>query len=320
MRSVTAHVRRDSLSDALQAARFRSTILCRSELAAPWGFSVARRDFAAFHVVLRGRCVLEVDSVTARTWLSAGDLVILPHGNAHAVRDAPGSRIVRLEDLVMDAESDDRGIVRAGGRGSTTFLVCGGFRFEERTSNPLLAALPPVIYLRGRSPGVDAWLRTTFEFLARESLTYRPGGESVITRLADILFIEALRAYFTSPEAEKTGLAVALKDARIGAALASIHERPEANWDINTLARRVGMSRTAFAVQFAKFVGEPPRHYVLRCRMNKAADLLRTSTATIPQIGERTGYNTESSFSRAFKRVFGRTPAGYRRRAVAGKS
>ncbi len=315
MRSVAASVQRDPLSDILQAARFRSTIICRSELAAPWGFSVYRRDFATFHVVLRGRCYLEVESVAERTRLSAGDLVVLPHGNAHAVRDAPESRLIRLEDLVADGETDDHGVVRAGGRGPTTVLVCGGFRFEERTSNPLLAALPPVIHLRGRSPGVDAWLRTTFDFLARESLAYRPGGESVITRLADILFIEAIRGYFVSPEAERAGLKVALKDTRIGAALAFIHERPEADWDVKTLARRAGMSRTAFAIQFARFVGEPPLRYVLRCRMNKAGDLLRTSTATIPQIGDRVGYNTESSFSRAFKRVFGATPAAYRRRA-----
>jgi len=313
MRSVTAGVQRDPLSDILQAARFRSTILCRSELAAPWGFSVVRRDYATFHVVLRGRCYLEVDSVSVRTWLSAGDLVVLPHGNAHAVRDAPGSRVTQLEDLVANGKTDDRGVVRAGGRGPTTVLICGGFRFEERTSNPLLAALPPVIHLRGSTSSVDAWLRMTFDFLARESLAYRPGGESVITRLADILFIEAIRGYFASPEAEKAGLAVALKDSRIGAALASIHDRPEADWDIKTLARQAGMSRTAFAIRFARFVGEPPLRYVLRCRMNKAADLLRTSTATISQTGERVGYNTESSFSRAFKRVFGATPAAYRR-------
>lgn len=313
MRSEKAPIQRDTLSEVLQAARFRSTVLCRSELMAPWGFSVIGRDYAGFHIVLRGKCCLEVDSVGGRTWLSEGDLVILPHGNAHVVRDSPTSPATRLEDLIVGGKTDRRGIIRVGGRGPKTVLVCGGFRFEERAANPLLAALPPVIHLRGHRPGVEAWLRTTFDFLARESDAYRPGADSVITRLADILFIEAIRGYFASPEAEKLGLAVALRDPRIGAALASIHYNPETDWDVKTLARHAGMSRTAFAIQFAKLIGEPPLRYVANCRMSKAAALLRASSATIPQIAERVGYNTEVGFSRAFKRSFGATPAAYRR-------
>jgi len=315
MRSAKASIQRDILSEVLQAARFRSTLLCRSELRAPWGFSVIGRDFATFHIVLRGKCCLEADSGGGRTWLSEGDLVILPHGNAHVVRDSPTSQATQLEDLIADGHSDHRGIVRAGGRGPKTVLVCGSLQFEERAANPLLAALPPVIHLRGRRPGVEAWLRTTFDFLTRESDAYRPGADCVITRLADILFIEAIRAYFASPEAERLGLAVALRDPRVGATLASIHRHPETDWDVTTLARRAAMSRTAFAIQFAKLVGEPPHRYVTSCRMNKAAALLRFSSATIPQIAERVGYNTEAGFTRAFKRFLGATPAAYRRGA-----
>jgi len=172
-----------------------------------------------------------------------------------------------------------------------------------------------VIHLRGRRPGVEAWLRTTLDFLARESDAYRPGADAVIARLADILFIEAIRGYFASPEADKLGLAVALRDPPIGAALASIHEHPETDWDLEALARQAKMSRTAFAIQFAKLVGEPPLRYVTSCRMNKAAVLLRSSSATIPQIAERVGYNTDVGFSRAFKRFLGATPAAYRRSA-----
>jgi AraC-like DNA-binding protein len=313
VRSAKALIQRDTFSEILQSVRFRSTVLCRSELMAPWGFSVIGRDFASFHIVLRGKCCLEVDSISGRTWLCDGDLVILPHGNAHVVRDSPTSPATRLEDLVADGTTDHRGIVQAGGRGPKTLLVCGGFHFEERASNPLLAALPPMIHLRGRRPGVEAWLRTTLDFLARESDAYRPGADAVIARLADILFIEAIRGYFASPEAEKLGLAVALRDPPIGAALASIHQHPETDWDVEALARQAKMSRTAFAIQFAKLVGEPPLRYVTSYRMNKAAALLRASSATIPQIAERVGYNTEVGFSRAFKRFLGATPAAYRR-------
>ncbi len=315
MRSVTAKIQRDLLGDILHAARFRSTVLCRSELRAPWGFAVIGREFAGFHVVLQGRCCLEVDSVEGRTWLSEGDLAILPHGSAHAVRDSPTSAATRLEDLVADGETDHRGVVRAGGTGPKTILVCGGFHFEERAANPLLAALPPLIHLRGRRPSVEAGLRAAFDFIARESRASRPGADTVITRLADILFIEAIREYSASPEADKLGLATALRDPRVGAALASIHEHPETDWDVETLAKHAGMSRTAFAVQFAELVGEPPLHYVTRCRMQKAVSLLRTSSATIPQIVERVGYESEMGFTRAFKRFFRTTPGAFRRSA-----
>jgi len=315
MRNAKVSIRRDTLSEILQAARFRTTLLCRSELMAPWGFSVIGRDFATFHIVLRGKCCLEVASVGGPTWLSERDLVVLPHGNAHVVRDSPTSPATRLEDLIADGNTDPRGTVRAGGRGPKTVLVCGGFQFEERATNPLLAALPPVIHLRGRTPGVEAWIRTTFDFLTRESDAYRPGADCVITRLADVLFIEAIRAYFASPEAEKLGLAVALRDPRVGAALASIHQHPETDWDVKTLARQATMSKTAFAIQFARLVGKPPHRYVTSCRMNKAAALLRASGATIPQIAERVGYDTEAGFARAFKRSLGATPAAYRRSA-----
>ncbi len=313
MRRTRGPVQSDTLSEVLQAARFHSTVLCRSELTAPWGFSVIGRDFAAFHIVLRGKCCLEVDSVDGLTWLSERDLVILPHGHAHVVRDSPTSPTTQLEELIAESTRDHRGLLRAGGRGPKTVLVCGGFRFEDRTSNPLLAALPPMIHLRGRRPGVEAWLRTTLDFVARESDASRPGADSVVTRLADILFIEAIREYFASPEAETLGLAVALRDPRIGAAVASILRHPETDWEVNTLARQAGMSRTAFALQFAKLVGRSPLGYVTSCRMSKAAALLRTSTATIPQIAERVGYHSEIGFSRAFKRALRATPAAYRR-------
>ena len=141
------------LSEVLQAIHFRSAIFRRSELTS-WGFSVSCRDFATFHIVLKGRCCLEVNSVDGLTWLSAGDLVILPHGSAHTVRDSPVSRATRLEDLIVLGKTDHRGILRAGGSGLKTALVCGGF-------NPVLTALPPIIHLRGRRRRVEVWLQTT---------------------------------------------------------------------------------------------------------------------------------------------------------------
>jgi AraC-like DNA-binding protein len=315
MRNLSAPIEGDVLSDVLASVRFRSTLMCRSELSAPWGFAVLGREFATFHVVLRGAACVEVDGVDGITRLSEGDLIILPHGSAHVVRDSPTSPATRLEQLIAGGGLDARGTLRSGGGGPRTVLVCGGFYFEDRATNPLLTSLPKLIHLRGRSRGVASWVKMTLDFLRHESDGARPGADAVVTRLADILFIEALRAHASSREAKQSGFAVALRDPRIGRALALLHRRPDADWDLARLAREAGMSRTTFAVRFRELVGDPPLKYVTRCRMDRATALLRTSESGIAQVAQRVGYDSEVGFGRAFKRHTGLTPAAYRRRA-----
>jgi AraC-like DNA-binding protein/mannose-6-phosphate isomerase-like protein (cupin superfamily) len=315
MRNLSSSIGRDVLSDILASVRFRSSLLCRSELRAPWGFAVHGRDFATFHVVLEGGGFLDVDGVDARIQLSRGDLVILPHGSAHAVRDAAATPVTRLEELLADGDMDVRGTLRSGGGGALSVLVCGGFYFEDRATNPLLSSLPRLIHLRGYRRGVASWVRVTLDFLRRESDAGRPGADAVITRLSDILFIEALRAYAASPDAQASGFAVALRDPRIGRSLALVHRRPHIDWDLARMAKEAGMSRTAFAVRFHELVGEPPLKYATRCRMDRAAGLLRSTEAPIAQVAARVGYDSEVGFGRAFKRVTGISPAAYRRRS-----
>ena len=317
MKSLRAPSGRDALSDVLETVRFRGAIFCRSELTAPWGFSVLSRDFASFHVVTLGSACLDVDGVDGRFWLSEGDLVILPRGNAHTVRDAPSSRATRLEELIANGVTDDRGMLRCGGGGVRAALLCGGFHFENGASGPLLASLPPVIHLRGRRPAVNTWLQMTLAFLTEEAASGRPGADTVVTRLADMLFIEAVRGYFSAPDAHRLGLAAALREPRIATALVSIHRQPETDWDVVALASQVAMSRTAFSNRFRELVGESPFSYVTSCRMNKASALLLSGTATIAQIARRVGYHSEASFSRAFKRRVGASPAAYRSSATS---
>jgi AraC-like DNA-binding protein len=293
---LSALIEHDSVSEVLQVVRFRGMFICRSELAAPWGFQMGGRDFANFHILLIGRACLEASPGGRRLWLSAGDLVVLPHGSQHSMRDAPGSEVLRLQDLIATAKSYRRGTLRAGGNGAKSVLLCGGFNFEDRATNPLLAVLPDVIHLRGRRQGVDSWVRSVLDFLRHESAAGLPGAEAVITRLADILFIEAVRAYFASPGSDKPSLSVALRDPRIGSVLALLHRHPEADWSLETLSRQAGMSRTLFATRFAELVGESPVRYLTRCRINKAATLLRTNRATVQQVAERVGYDSELGF------------------------
>ncbi len=316
MRNLSASLRRDELSDVLQAVRFRRAIFCRSELTAPWGFSVLGRDFASFHLITRGTCCVDVDGVDDRLWMRAGDLVILPLGNAHVVRDSPASVATRLEELIAEGSTKHHGTVRGGGGGKPATLVCGGFHFDDRRINPVLAGLPPVIHLRGHMRGVETWLRMALTFLTKEADSGRPGADTIVTRLADILFVEAIRTYVAAPDAQNLRLAVALRDSRIGAALAAIHRQPEEDWGVARLAKHVGMSRTAFATRFRELVGESPHFYVTRCRMNKAVHHLLSSNATIAQVAQRVGYGSEVGFGRAFKRYVGTSPAAHRRRAA----
>src|SRR5262245_48671800 len=300
---LSAPVEHEFVSEVLQVVRFGGAFICREEIAAPWGFEMGGRDFGNFYILLNGEACLEVGSGSQPICLSAGDLVVLPRGHQHVMRDSRRSRTLRT-----------------GGNGAKTVLLFGGFHFEDHSANPLLSILPDVIHVQGRRPGVDAWVLWVLDFLKRESAAGLPGAEVAITRLADFLFIEALRAYFELPDSDKSGLPVALRDPRIGSALAFLNRHPESDWSLATLSRQAGMSRTSFATRFAELVGEPPMRYLMRCRVNKAAKLLRDGRASVQQVAERVGYDSELGFSRAFKRLVGSSPAEYRRTSNSVRS
>ena len=312
MENLTASIQSDALSSILQAIRFKSTVFCRSDLTAPWGFSVDGKDIASFHIIVQGKCCLEVEGVKPIP-ISAGDLCILPHGHPHVMRDAPGSPVTRLEDLLVTNPLDAQGSFRHGGGGALSVLVCGGFEFENRSMNPLLHMLPPLLHIRGESGQAPTWLQFTLQSLGNEITASRPGAETVVARLADIIFIQAVRTHFAGPDFADQNWLTALKDPQISEALSLIYRQPEMPWTVNALARRVGMSRTAFSTKFSLLIGESPLRYVTRCRMNKALSYLRLSNATITQIAEQVGYDSEAAFSRAFKRHVGISPGAYRR-------
>jgi AraC-like DNA-binding protein len=317
MNDLTAEFSSDVLSAVLQSVRFRGAVMCKSTLRSPWGFAVEGREFASFHHVVRGSGWLDVEGISGQWPLVEGDLVILPHGNPHIVRDSPATPATRLDQLIAQSHLDGLGNLEAGGRGPETVLVCGGFHTEHRTSNPLMAALPPVLHLQGKQGG---WLSTVLAFLAEESGSGAPGADAMIARLADVAFIQAVRSYFSSAEAHRAGMAVALEDPRIGAVLSAIHRRPEGPWTLGSLAKIAGMSRTAFASRFRALMGQAPLQYVADRRMEKARQLLRETTATIPEIAEWVGYESPVAFQRAFKRHTEVAPAAFRRSAKTGRA
>jgi AraC-like DNA-binding protein len=307
----------DVLTDALEAIHLKSMIHGRLELTAPWGFRV---DFghSGFYVVTRGTCWLEVDGVGEPVQLASGDFVLLPHGQSHVLRDNRRTRAVSAREVFTKCPESTPGcqpggIRRYGGGGALTTMVGGCFVFEDGGKNPLVASLPPVVHVKGDGGRAVQWLEASLQFVASEMASGQPGAETVVSRLADILFVQAVRAHMAQSADDAGGWLRAVVDPQVGAALSLMHEKPEAEWTVEALATRVAMSRSAFAARFAHLVGEPPLTYLTRWRMQKATRLLRVGHASIGEVAFRVGYEAEAAFSKAFKRWTGMAPGAYRR-------
>jgi AraC family transcriptional regulator, alkane utilization regulator len=311
--------RDDVVSELLRSVRVRSTIWCRSELRAPWGFGTDASGTAAFHVVTAGRCWLQVEGGGVQRELAAGDLIVLPTGRRHWLRDDPATPAPGLDRLLASHPLDGQGRLRGGGRGPRTTLLCGGFVLESGETQPLLEALPPVIHVRGVRGRPLPWVAATLALLSTEVGGGAPGAEAVVGRLADALLTQALRVAVAGPDAgDGVPTPGALRDPQIAAAVRLIHGQPQRPWTVGELAAEVALSRSAFAARFHELVGEPPMRYLIRARLGHAAGLLHTTNASLAEIARRTGYESEYSFGRAFKRVFGVPPGAYRGRARAG--
>jgi AraC-like DNA-binding protein len=267
-----------------------------------------------FHVVNTGRCWLEVDGDEPRH-LQPGDFALIPHGEGHLLRGEPGTATPRVDKLEYDYASDRYAILRHGGGGTLTNIMCGTVRFEHPAARRLMASLPRTIVIDG-APGSTSpeaeWMYSTLRLIAAEGRTLRPGGEAVITRLSDILVVQAIRSW-AATEAARTGWLAALRDPRVGRALSLVHRDPARAWSVDSLAREIAMSRSAFAAQFTELVGEPVMRYVTGWRMQLALDWLEHDDVPVAQLASRLGYESEAAFSRAFKRTIGVAPGAVRR-------
>lgn len=264
-----------------------------------------------FHIVTAGRCWLEVAGEAPRL-LQQGSLALVTQGSGHCIRSSPTEPAVPLFDIPVEKVSERYEIMRYGGAGESTHLTCGVVRFDQLAGRQLTAQLPKVLQVDSWADEDDSWLHSTLRFIAREARELRPGGETVITHLADILIIQAIRAWIdASPEADQGWLA-ALRDRQLGRALAAIHRQPEKDWDVTGLAQQAGMSRSGFSARFTSLVGESAMRYLTRWRMQLARAQLQETSDPLMVIADRLGYQSEAAFSRAFKRVFGVSPGRVR--------
>jgi len=305
----------DVLSDVLGTLRLRGQVFCATRFSAPWGLLVPRGNLAHFHVVERGEAWLRLEADETAVTLTSGELVILPHGSGHVLSDRPTTPPVRLDELLAGQAGHER-VLRHGGSGAETRLVCGAFRFENAPDNPILSLLPPVIRVSSRGEQAAEWLGPTLALLADEARRDQEGSGVIVTRLTEVVFVQAVRVWIAQQPAGHGGWLGALRDPQIGAALALIHRKPEHDWSVAALAREVGMSRSPFAARFRALVHAAPLAYLNRWRMHLAASLLRDDHLTVSAVIERIGYESEAAFSKAFKRRFGLPPRSFRARAA----
>lgn len=316
MRGPDPFATEDPLGEALHFLRMTGAFYCRSEMSEPWGMVMPQmEDCLWFHVVTDGRCRLDVPGVPAR-YLAPGQFALVPHGLGHTLSSDDGA--ARSAPIVYDIPhqyiSDRYAVIHHGGGGEAATLVCGAVRLDHPSAMQLIGSLPRTIVVESAPSPHLAWMHSTLGLIADEAAFLRPGGEAVITRLSDILVIQALRAWIQNDPAARTGWLGALRDASIGPALARIHRHPDIPWTVASLATEVAMSRSAFSARFSALVGESPMRYLARWRMCSAQDMLRSGDITVAELAARSGYQSEAAFARAFKRMLGVPPGSVRTR------
>jgi len=299
----------DPLSVALRSIQMSGSLIARAELTAPWGLGLEPFGAAVFHVILSGSGWLRTEeSRTIR--LSAGDVAVLMRGQRHTLMSEPGVPITSFADLVQHCVPGRFPSIGIAGGGEHATMLCGFFKFERQTSHPLLRALPELIHINaGAGAGMIEGLVAMAD---AESAMPLPGSGALTDLLCGLLLVQVLRAQLAVDSRVAAPWIHGLEDARVGAALELIHEAPQRDWTVARLASAVAMSRSNFAKRFAVCVGESPMRYLARCRILRAAQVLDAERLSVTEAMQSVGYESESSFTKAFQRHLGCTPGAYR--------
>ena len=314
----------DALSDVLRVIRLTGGVFLHAEFTAPWCIS-SRLDRSVsgkllnnseqvilyhyvreggFRVKLKGGSPVEVP---------VGHAVLFPNNDVHFMGSTLELAPVAFASLLMVGPKGGLGRVSHGGGGATTRTICGFLGCESQIANPLAAALPKLLTVNLRDGAAAQWMRSTLEFVADQEVLAQPGAESVMAKVSEVLFVEAVRRYIERLPVEETGWLAGLRDPIVGRALALLHGDVARAWTVEELGREVGTSRSTIAERFALLVGESPMQYLTGWRMRLAARQLRTSGAPLVRIAEEVGYGSEAAFIRAFRRQFGVPPGNWRR-------
>lgn len=303
----------DPLGETLHSFRLEGVVYARSRLTAPWGVVMPPMpDCLMFHVVTAGECRLEFKDHEP-TIVRPGEFALMPRGEGHVIKHREGAPTANYFDLPIERVCDRYEVLEYGGGGEETTLICGAVRLEHPAAKDLVGLLPSLIHIKTWNTPHAEWMRSTLRLMAAEATSRQPGGETIVTRLADILVIQAIRAWLAEHPESRSGWLGALNDERIGPAILQIHREPTGDWTVASLAAVVSMSRSAFSARFTELVGEPAMQYLTRWRMHLAGTWLRDGGVTAAECGARLGYNSEAAFSRAFKRVMGVPPGAWQK-------
>ncbi len=305
----------DPLGEALHYLRMSGVFYCKSEFTAPWGLAMPEMEgVLSFHLINSGRCRIEVEG-SDPVWAQRGDLVLVPHGKGHLLLSDQGVHAAGLFDLPRKQLSDRYEVLVHGGSGEPTSMICGAVRFDHPAAIQLVNLLPGLIHVDASSSHME-WAQSMLHFMASEAKQMRPGGETVITRLADILVIQAIRSWIEEDPAAQRGWLGALQDSYIGKSISLIHRDPSRNWTVESLAYEAGLSRSAFSARFTSRVGESVMHYVTRWKMSVAETWLKEGEFSLAELADRIGYQSEAAFNRTFKRFIGVTPGKVKRGSI----
>jgi AraC-like DNA-binding protein len=317
----------DALSDVLRVAHLTGGVFLHAEFFAPWCIAShltpelcrpvlgPASHLILFHYVVEGGFHLRVEGKAGEevAALGAGEVVLLPRNDLHLMGSDLGMPPVMSSDIIQPPKNAGLFTIRHGGNGACTRMVCGFLGCDSVENNPVLASLPPVLKLSIEQGGAAEWIRSTFHYAAEEVAAGRPGSETVLAKLSELLFVETVRRYVESLPEGQTGWLAGLRDAHVARALALLHRDIARPWTVDELCREVGLSRSALADRFIRLIGVPPMHYLASWRMQVGMQKLRETSASLAQVADMVGYESEAAFSRAFKKAVGTAPATWRR-------
>ena len=321
----------DVLSDVLRAVRLTGAVYFDFDLSSPWVAETPPSREIAGTVMPGAERVIEYHLIArGAAWghavgqepirLREGDMIVFPQGDAHVLSSAPGMRAAPDMSKFARPEAPLPLVYELGGGGpERARLVCGFLGCDERPYNPLLTALPSVIHLRGSDPNATTGLLGTLLGIAvKETGRARAGGQNVLARVSELMFVEAIRLYLETLPPAETGWLAGLRDPVVGQALSLLHGEASEPWTVERLARLVGLSRSVLAERFTEMVGQPPMQYLALWRMQLASRLL-VEGGLVAAVASAVGYESEAAFSRAFKKLVGQAPATWRRGAIPSR-
>jgi AraC-like DNA-binding protein len=316
----------DALSEVLRVAHLTGGVFLRADFFAPWCLSarVAPEHCAPslgpashlilYHYVVEGDFRIRVVGDDGEDLaIGTGEVVLLPRNDLHLMGTDLSLPAVAGSDIIRPPKDGGLYSIHHGGDGRRTRLICGYLGCAGAEGNPVISTLPPLLKLDIEQGGAAEWIRSTFHYASEEVSAGRPGSETVLAKLSELLFVEAVRRYAEALPDGQIGWLAGLREPFVARALALLHRDITRHWTVDELGREVGLSRSALADRFIRLIGVPPIHYLATWRMQVASQKLRNTNASLAQVAETVGYDSEAAFSRAFKKAYGVAPATWRR-------